>query len=92
MFFYIKKPSFINFSKQDYEHEQIKKFTVTQRKGISNTKLIIYEDNSIYLKNGSQYFKLSETPVSKKNYVAKIQNDTITVEEPITKKFFIHKL
>jgi hypothetical protein len=92
MFFYIKKPSFLNFSKHEYEYEQIKKFTITQRKGATNTKLIVYEDNSMYLKNGSKYFKLSESPINKINYVGKIDDKNIAIEQPIDKKYFIHKL
>ncbi|WUR04288.1 putative SP-containing protein [Vairimorpha necatrix] len=92
MFFYIKKPSFLDFSKKEYDNEQVKRFTVTQRAGVSNTKLIIYDDDSVYLKNGSQFFKLSESTMNKKNYVAKLEDEKLTVEENIDKKYFIHKL
>lgn len=92
MFFYIKKPSFINFSKDEYQYEQIKKFTVTQRKGSTNTKLVIFEDGSMYLKNGSEYFKLSSTPINKNSYIVKSDDNKFVVQEKIDKKYFIHKL
>lgn len=92
MFFYIKKPSFINFSKDEYQYEQIKKFTVTQRKGSTNTKLVIFEDGSMYLKNGSEYFKLSSTPINKNSYIVKSDDNKFVVQEKIDKKYFIHNL
>lgn len=91
MYFFIKKPSNLDFMKEDFIDEQIKKYTVCTSAGVSNSKLVIFEDNSIYLKNGSQYFKLTNNEMKKPTFVCKNTEGVYNVTEKLENKHFLHK-
>ncbi|EOB15522.1 hypothetical protein NBO_2g0014 [Nosema bombycis CQ1] len=87
--FFVKKPFNLEFDKDNSSYS--KKFTVTTRNGKSNTKLVVYEDGSVYLKNGSQYFKMAEKEIKKNLKICREGEEGICVVEDMNKKWFMHR-
>ncbi|KAM0671543.1 hypothetical protein CWI42_020280 [Ordospora colligata] len=89
MYFLVKKPTWLVFDPNEYCDEEVRMLQVRHKDGVSNTKLVKFEDGTWYLKNGSQMFALKSVGMKRRTGVGMQSGKMVEIKEVVDKKWFI---
>lgn len=89
MYFLVKKPNWLIFNPNEYADEEVRTLQVRFKENKTNTKIIKFKDGSWYIKNGSQLLPLKNVDTKNTMYLGKKNEENVTIEGDVVKKWFI---